>query len=355
MDEHLRKITPLIAKVADGQNLSSDEATQVFTDIFLYDTDGFHFAVFMSALHAKGETSDELVGLIHAYKTLATPLAIHVPDDRVTDLSGTGGGTVKTINVSTLSSLVVAAAGYTVAKASYYSITSPTGSADILAEFGVDIKQLSAPMIEEILAEVQFCPFYAPFFSPKLENRGELFKKVYKDHGLSIKTTGHIATNAFSPFAMKRRMYGCYSERYLLILAEMFQKLGYKRTLTFYGYPGVPEISNVGKTIIVEQKNSEIKQYEITPEELGVSQGNIDDVAVHTKEQSMKDFLAVLKGEEKGPKADLVAVNAGASLYVLQDCNSLREGTQKAKSILASGEGYTLFERLINKTKALTE
>lgn len=347
MNEALQKIVPLIAIVSAGENLTAEESEKIFKTIFLYDTDGYHFAVFMSALHAKGETADELVGLINAYKNLATPLNISANPAMVTDLSGTGAGKIKTMNVSTAASFIVAAAGYTVGKASYFGVTSPTGSADIFAALGIDIAKLDKKTIETTLEEIHICPFYVPFFSPNLVNRGNLFKKVYRDTGIKVSTTAHLATNAFSPFLLKQRIYGCYSEKYLEVLAEMFAKLNFTRTLVFSSEIGIPEIVNVGKTRIVEQNGDNIKSYYVSPKDLGVKTATIEEIQATSKDQNIIDFLCVLQTKNRNAKEDLVIINAGAGLYALKDVETIQEGVIKARAILSSGAAYEVLQKLV--------
>ncbi len=345
----LHHITPLLAKLVDGHDLTTAESEKLFSTIFLYDTTGFHFTALMSAIHAKGETADELLGLIDVNRNLAEKLSVNVSPNKITDLSGTGAGTFKTLNVSTAASFVIAASGYTVAKACYYGITSSTGSADLFMEFGIDIAKLSKEIIEKTLEEIKICPFYIPFISPKLENRGKLFRMVYINNQLKVRTPAHLTTNIFSPLPITHRTYGCYSPKYLEVLANLFMKLGFTRTLTFYAEIGMPEISNVGKTTIVEQNGNNIKKYEVYPSDLGIAEATEDQIQTGGKDQNLQDFITILKGKERGPKADLVAVNAGASLYALGDVDTLREGVAKAKQILNSGEGYKVLEQLVSK------
>ena len=129
----------------------------------------------------------------------------------------------------------------------------------------------------------------------------------------------------------------------------MFSKLGYKKTLTFYADIGLPEISNVGKTTIVEQSGENIKRYTVNPSDLGVKEAKEDDIKTGGKEQNIVDFVRILKGQEKGPKADLVAINAGAALYALEDTKTIKEGVQKSKEILREGETYRILEKLVSK------
>jgi anthranilate phosphoribosyltransferase len=347
--EKLHTIDTLLAKLVDGEDLTAQEAEDLIYHIFAYDTDGMHFATFVGAIHAKGETADELLGFLNATKGLAVKLNIGIDINKITDLSGTGGGKFKTINVSTAASFVVAAAGYNVAKEAYFAVTSPTGSADIFSAFGVDFLKLTKEQVQEALKEVGICPIIAPFISPNMENRSKLSRKFFVERQIRVRSPFHLASNIYSPVAMNHRIYGCYSIRYLEIIANLFSKLGFKRTLTFYADLGLPEISNVGSTTIVEQNGTKIKKYIVTPLDLGVEEAKAEDIKTGGKEQNIANFVNILKGKEQGAKADLVAVNAGAALYALEAAETIAEGTKKAKDLLIAGEGYRKFEKLISK------
>lgn len=357
MDQNLEKlheVDTILAKLVDGHSLTAIESENLVYHIFLYDTEGLHYATWVGAMHAKGETSDELLGFLKANQRLAAKFDLGININKVTDLSGTGGGKFKTINVSTAASFVVATAGYTVAKEAYFGVTSPTGSADIFTAFGVNFFKLSAQQIKSALKEVGICPIFTPFISPKLANRSRLSKKFFLERQVRVRTPLHLVSNIYSPIPMNHRIYGCYSEKYLEILAGLFKKLGFKKTLTFHGEIGLPEIANVGKTIIVEQNRSGIKRYTIRPQDLGIKEAKEEDIRTGGRDQNVKDFVSILKGKEQGPKADLVAVNAGAALYALEDTKTIEQGTKKSKEILKSGLAYQKLEDLIRKIGSLS-
>lgn len=344
----LDKIAPIITKVVDGEDISAKESEEVFTQIFLHDKKGYHYAILASSLHAKGETADELLGLCLASQKLGNKIRLRVASKKIIDVSGTGGGFLKTFNVSTTASFIAAVAGYTVPKESFYSITSPTGSADLFAAFGVNIAELSAAKIKRTLEKVGICATYAPFISPNLKARGTLFRQALLNNGIKIRTPFHLTSNLSTSVKMHYRLYGCYSEKYLEIIAQLLSKLGFKKSLTVYGFPGIPEISNVGPTTIVEQIGPKLKKYTLNPRDLGVRKARPKDIQTGGKDQNIIDFLRILKGQEVGPKADLTAVNAGAAFYVLGDVKSFKEGTVKAKGIIKSGQGFKKLEELVN-------
>jgi len=351
MDENLEKLqvaSPLLAKLVDGNDLMANEMEELCRAIFLYDTDGMHFAAFVGALHAKGETTQELLGFLNATKSLAVKLDVDLDPDKVTDLSGTGGGEFKSLNVSTAASFVVAAAGYAVAKNSYYAVTGATGSADVFAALGIDLAKLGKAQIEQALVEVGIAPVFAPFISPQMANRSRLSRKFFGERQIKVRTLFHLATNIFSPVAMNRRIYGCYSPDYLQTIAEVFQELGFKKTLVFHAEIGMPEISNSGTTTIIEQTGNSFQQYTISAQDLGVDEAAPADLKSGGPEQNVADFINILKGRQHGAKSDLVAINAGASLYSLGDTATIKEGVEKARGILADGSVF-------NKLRELTE
>jgi len=343
---NLDKIVPILAKVVDGQNLTAQESEKVFTNIFLYDKEGYHLATIIAAIHAKGETADELLGFVNTYRKLGARIN-SLSSDKLIDLSGTGGGTFKTINVSTTASFIVAAAGYKVAKEAFYGVTSPTGSADIFLAFGIDIRKISKNVLEKTIKKVGICPYFGSFLSPSLANINQIDRKIFVDKRLHIRSPFHLATNIYSPALLKYRIYGCYSEKYLEVLGELFSKLGYERSLVFYGYPGIPEISNVGKTIVVEQNGKKFKKYILTPSSLGIRRAKPEDIKTGGKEQNIIDFLRILQGKERGPKADLAAINAAAAFYVLGESETIASSVPKALGIIKSGEGFRILERLV--------
>ena len=345
----LKKFIPLLAKVVDGENLTIEESRYAFETILRHDADGYHYTSFISAIHAKGETADELMGFIRVMQKALTPLATKIDENRIIDVSGTGGGAFKTLNVSTTVSFVVAAAGYAVGKAAYHGVTSPTGSADAFQAFGVDITKLNKKLVEETISTVGVCPFFLPYLSPGLENASKLAQKVFIEHQVLIRTPFHLATGAFSPYKTNRKLYGCYSKSYLPILAELFKKMGYKKSLVVHGAIGMPELSNVGESVVAEQSNEKIKIYTIRPEDVGITRSSPEEIRSRGREDNIINLLKVLKGTAHRAKTDLIIMNAGAALYALDGADSLARGIEKARDVLLSGKPYEIFTKLIKK------
>lgn len=354
VSQKLVKIVPLIAKVVNGQALNIGESQKAFETIFKYDTQGYYMLALISALHAKGETAEELVGLVTANTNLAQKLSLPGKDaqtilPKITDLSGSGGSLVKTFNVSTTASFIVAAADLYVLKNAYWAVTGLTGSADIFEAFGINLNTLNKDKIVQALKSVHIAPIYVPLISPNLQNRAKALKIIFKDLGLKIKTPFHIVSNIISALPIKKRIYGIYSPKYLDILGDLFIKLKFKHTLTFYGEPGLPELSNVGKTYIVEQEGKNIDKYTLCPKDLGVKKADIADINTYSREENIRIFLKILLNKEHGAKADLAFINAGASLYVTGYAKTIKQGVLKAKELVASGKAFNILYNLVAK------
>lgn len=349
MEEKLNEVIPLITKVVDGKDLTAQEAEKVFTDIFLYDKEGYHYLAVCAGLHAKGETADEILGLNKSTEKLAENLTPKISSSQITDLAGTGGGKLKTINVSTAASFVVAGAGYTVAKQSMFGITSPTGSADIFVTFGIEVFELKPNQIEDTLEKVGICPLFTSAISPKLKNRSALARKIFGEKGIRIRSIFNIASFVHSPLPLKRRIYGCYSEEYLEVLGKVFSRLGYDKTLTLHGAGSLPEVSNIGDTEVVEQESKSVKHYTLAPEDFGVEKADVEDIKTGGREKNIIDFLRVIYGQEKGPKRDIVLVNASASLFAMGEVSNFKEGTRIARKIIDEGMASEKLEQLVKE------
>lgn len=343
----LQQINHLLNKVVQGNDLDSKEARELFSTIILNDENGHYFSTLIAALHAKGETTTELLELIKFFDMNSVKIARRDQKKKMIDLSGTGGGAFKSINVSSLASLVVAAGGYTVGKSAYYGITSPTGSGDFFQLLGLDIAKLNNKQVKTAINDAGFCPFFSPFFSPKLRNFCQLSNKIFAENGIKIRTPIHLTTNLCSPFKIKYRLYGINDKKYLPIFAVIFKKLNFTRSLTIYGEPGMPEITNIGRTFFAEQSRDKIKFYSLTPKEMGLEKARPVEVASVGRDQNIIDGLKILKGLETGPKADLVAINAAAAFYILGETKSIPAGLTKAREILSSKKAYQILYNLV--------
>lgn len=342
------ELIPLIQKITERQNLTVAEAEKAFTILAKEDLESYFFFTFTAALHTKGETSDELLGFIKSIERAIPKVKPNINTERMIDVSGTGGDTIKTLNVGTVAAFILAAHGIPVAKQSFFAVTGITGSADLLQTFGVDPLKISIAGPENVkhIFEKTGLVTYAVHFLAKPEDQvgGTKFVNKRREIGLNFITPFHLASNVYSPFPMKYRVYGMFNDKYLRVIAMLFQKLGYIRGIVCYGVDGLDEISNIGPTKIVEFLHSELKEYTITPDKLGVKKVKPNEIKAVDREGNINDFLRVIYGKEKGPKRDLVAINAGAAFFILNEVKSFKEGTGLAIELLNNGQTADKFE-----------
>lgn len=346
----LSEIIPLIQKVTEREDLTAAEAEKAFTILTKEDAGGYYFFVFLAALHAKGETADELLGYVRRAEKLVPPHNIKFDSD-VIEIAGTGGDKLKTLNVSTAVAFILASLGIYVPKQSFFAVTGVTGSGDLLGAFGVDVMKISLSGIDkitELLQKTKVATFVVNFVANPEEIKGVLtWAKKRQELNLNHVTIFHLAANVYNPFPMKNRIYGVFDSKYLRVLAELFQKLNYERGLVFHGEGGLDEVSNIGKTRFIEFSTSSLKEYELSPNDFGVRVAKQKEIQATSKEKNIQDFLKIIYNKEQGPKRDLVAINTSAALYALSRIKSWKEGTELAKKQLESGEVAQTFENYI--------
>jgi len=347
----LSDIIPLIQKVTERENLTVAETERAFTILTKEDLEGYYFFVFLAALHAKGETSDELLGYIRRTEKLAPPHSIKLGDD-VIEIAGTGGDKLKTLNVSTAVAFILASLGIYVPKQSFFAVTGVTGSGDLLGAFGVDVMKISLSGIDkitELLQKTRVATFVVNFMADPKEIRGFLtWAKKRQELNLNHVTIFHLAANVYNPFPMKSRIYGVFDHKYLRVLAELFQKLKYERGLVFHGEGGLDEVSNIGETQFIEFSQSGLKEYKLSPKDFGVPVAKQEEIQATSREKNIQDFLKIIYNKERGPKRDLVAINTSVALYALGKIKLWKDGTELAKKQLESGRVAQVFENYIS-------
>jgi anthranilate phosphoribosyltransferase len=349
MTDMLSDITPFIRKISEHNNLTAEEAQKAFDIAIQEDTEGYYFLALFLALHTKGETSDELLGFCKSNERFTPKIYPNINLANITDVSGTGGDRIKTFNISTAAAIIVASSGINIAKQCFYAVTGFTGGADLLQSLGYDITGINTPDKVKTILEKNGLVFYSCSFLAReqFKNRTNFFQEIMKKRGLTFINPFHLAGYAYSPIKMERRTYGMFTDKYLNILAEVFQKLGYKRGLVFYGLDGLDEISNVGPTKIVEYTAKRMKAYIISPRDLGLKKAGYDDIKAISRERNIIDFLRVLYGKDRGSRRDIVLANAAASLYVMDKVKDLAEGVKAAGKIIDEGLAFKKLEQLI--------
>ncbi|HYP55372.1 MAG TPA: anthranilate phosphoribosyltransferase [Solirubrobacterales bacterium] len=337
-------VTRAIDAVCAGDHLTADHAAAVLAEIMEGRTGEVQTGAFLVALRAKGETVPELVGLARTMRSLATPVA--TGRDDLVDTAGTGGGP-STFNVSTTAALVAAAAGCAVAKHGNRSNTSRCGSADLLEALGVNI-ELGPEQVGRCIEEVGFGFMFAP------RHHAAMAHVVPARKELGVRTIFNFLGPLTNPAGARRQLLGVSDRRYQETIAEALVGLGSARALVVAAEDGLDELSISARTRVIEVADGGTEEWFVEPGELGLGEADLSKVAGGSPEENAAASRAVLEGE-RGPRRDLVLLNAGAAIYVGGRAGSLAEGIEKATTAVDDGAARELLERLVATTTGLAE
>jgi len=325
-----------IQKITSGHDLSSDEAESAIGNIFADATDA-QIGAFLIALKMKGESSQEIAGLARGMKKAANTINPNVSGALV-DTCGTGGDSSHTINVSTASAIVTSAAGVPVAKHGNYSITSKSGSADVLKELGVSI-DLPPEKVEQSIEQVGIGFMLAPIFHPSMKRVGGPRKE------LGVRTVFNILGPLTNPANAKAQVIGVFDESLCITIANVLNLLGTKRAFVVHG-SGLDEISNLGQTTVAELNGGNVESYSLTPEELGINRAAMPDIRGGTPQENAADIVKILKGE-KGAKRDIVVMNSAAALVVGEKASDLNDGVELAHQTIDNGNALVKLKNFV--------
>lgn len=348
----LRDVAPIIRKITKNKDLTVAEAEEAFDALMQEDEESYYFFALTAALHTKGETTEELYGFCKSVQKITPSVEVgNIDSTNTIDVSGTGGDPIKTFNVSTTATFAVAAGGVAVPKQAFFAVTGYSGSADLLGSFGINVPEISGePTRASELLEKTNISTYHFLLDPEGGKGMVNWVEKRKEIGLNFVTPLHFVAFAYSPFPMESRIYGVSDEKYLRPLAELFQKLGYKKGLVFYGVDGIDEISNIGPTKVCEFHGNNIEERTLTPEnDLGIEKANPEDIQATSEKGNIRDFLKILYGEEKGPKRDLVLANSSAAFYAVDKVDDLKEGVELAASIIDEGKASNKLEEYVRE------
>jgi anthranilate phosphoribosyltransferase len=324
-----------LQQIVDGHDLSVDEAEALMGEIFNGFTDA-QIGALLIALRMKGESVSEIAGLAKKMKSSAVRINPQVQGTLV-DTCGTGGDSSNTINVSTAAAIVSASCGVPVAKHGNYAVSSKCGSANVLAELGINI----SPQPEQVQTAIETLGIgfmLAPLFHPAMKRVGPIRRE------LGMRTVFNILGPLTNPAGAKAQVMGVYDPRLCEKLANVLNILGSERALVVHG-SGLDEITNTGETTVSELKNGSVKSYSLNPQDLGYPKVKPEEIAGGMPFENAEKLVAVLKGQ-RSPARDIVAINSGAALYVSGKATSLKEGAHLAEEALDSGNALSLLERM---------
>ncbi len=334
-------IQQALSEVIAGRDLSEQDMASVMSVIMSGEATDAQIGGFLVALRMKGETIDEVVGAARVMRKLSTK--VQVDGENLVDTCGTGGDRANLFNVSTASAFVVAAAGGKVAKHGNRSVSSSTGSADVLEAAGVNLSippDRVARAVETLGVGFMFAPAHHGAMKYAIGPRKELAQR----------TVFNVLGPLTNPAGVKRQVIGVFSEALCRPLAEVLGRLGSEHVIVVHSAEGLDEFSIAGPNYVAELKNGIVSEYGISPSDLGLEVSSLDGLSVRTAEESLALIKGALTGEAGGSAhkaSQIIAMNAGAAIYVAGLAGTFSEGVKMAEDAIASGLASEKIKELV--------
>ncbi|HBG60389.1 MAG: anthranilate phosphoribosyltransferase [Omnitrophica WOR_2 bacterium GWF2_38_59] len=332
-----------IEKIKDKFSLTREEIEMVMQQIMSGEASKNEVAEFLLALRAKGPTIDEITGAAKIMRKFVVGIETH--HRTVLDTCGTGGDKKNTFNISTTAAFVVAGAGVPVAKHGNRSVSSKCGSADVLEAAGINLK-IGEQYAGECLDDVGIVFLFAQMHHPSMKYVAPVRKE------LGVETIFNILGPLTNPAKATHQIMGVYKRDYVEPLANVLKNLGLKKAVVVHGNDGLDEITTTDKTFIAEYNGKEVISYDIDPEEIGISRSKLRDLEGGDLKENLKIFETILDGE-RGPKRDIVLINAAYALYIADKAKSINEGLSLARESIDSGKARKKLEDLKNFTERI--
>lgn len=326
-----------IKAVTERRDLSSDEMQAVMRLIMTGEATPAQIGGFLIGLRMKGETVDEIAAAASVMRELAT--GVKVSGEHVVDTCGTGGDGASTFNISTASAFVVAAAGGKVAKHGNRSISSKSGSADLLEAAGVNL-DIDADQVGQCVEQtgVGF------MFAPKLH--GAMKHAIGPRKEMGVRTIFNVLGPLTNPAGAPNQVLGVFSKDLVEPLAHVLKALGSNHVLVVHADDGMDEISIGAPTFVAELKDGEVTTYTVEPEQFGMRKADVATLAVDSAEASLAIIKDVFAGKP-GPARDIVVLNAGAAIYAAGLADSLADGVARAQQVIDTGEAAAKLDALV--------
>lgn len=335
-------IQQAIKAVMARQNLSRSEMTDVMHQIMTGEATPSQIGGFLVGLHMKGETVDEIT----AAATVMRELATHVHSDAqyLVDTCGTGGDSSGSFNISTASAIVTAAAGAHVAKHGNRSVSSKSGSADVLEAAGVNL-EISPEQVGQCIDEVGVGFLFAQ------KHHSAMRHAIGARREMAVRTIFNVLGPLTNPASAPNQVIGVFHIDLVELLARVLKQLGSRHVMVVHAEDGMDEISISTTTRVAELMNGEVNSYDISPEDFGLKRADISSIRVDGAEQSLAMMQSVFDNQI-GPAHDIVCLNAGAAIYVSGLAGSHKQGVEMAQQAIAEGKANVVFKNLVAKTNA---
>ncbi|SFR59721.1 anthranilate phosphoribosyltransferase [Halogeometricum rufum] len=324
-----------IERTTEGTDLTQEQAREAARLVFDGATEA-QIGALLTALRSKGETETEIAGFAQGMRDAARTIE---PDrNPLVDTCGTGGDDYDTINVSTTSAIVAAGAGAAVAKHGNYSVSSSSGSADVLEVAGADV-EAEPPAVEAAIERDGIGFMLAPVFHPAMK------AVIGPRQELGMRTIFNVLGPLTNPAGAEAQVVGVYDPDLVPVLARALTKMPVERALVVHG-SGMDEIALHDETVVAEVDGDSIEEYAIAPADLGLDAAPVADVAGGTPQENAADLRGIVTGDVTGPKRDIILANAGAAVYVAGLADSVEEGAEVAANAIDSGRAAETFADL---------
>lgn len=333
---------PILEKVVAGNDLTELEMMTYLNEIMSGEKSEAEIASFLTALKIKGESVTEIVAGAKVLREKAAP--IDMGNLESIDTCGTGGDSTGTYNISTAVAIVAAAAGVHVVKHGNRSVSSKCGCADVLEASGVKI-DLTPEQVKDCVHQIGIGFLFAPTFHSAMRFVGPARKN------LGFRTIFNILGPLANPANATSQVVGVFEERLTKVYGQALKELGLKNVLVVHGKDGLDEITITDETAVTELKNGELTHYTIKPEDFGIKRAKISDLAGGEKVLNAEILQEVLSGA-KGPKRDILLINAGAALYVAEKASSIKEGMAIAAKTIDQGLAIAKMKEFIEVTNS---
>jgi len=330
-----------IQKLIDGTDLTYEESQEIMKEIMSGKATSAQIAAFLTALRMKGETVDEITAFTGVMKEHCRRIHPRV-NGRLVDTCGTGGDKIKTFNISTTAAFVVAGAGVVVAKHGNRSVTSKSGSADVLERLGLNLN-LEPKAVEKAIENVGIGFMFAPVFHPAMKFAIDPRREI------GIRTVFNVLGPLTNPAGASAQLLGVYDRKLTEPLAHALKNLGCEEAMVVHGLDGLDEISTIGKTIISWLRENEVTTIETVPKDFGVKLARPEDVKGTTPDESAEITFKILNGccDINDPKMEIVLVNGIAGVIVGGKAEDFSYGMELARESIDSGAAYKKLEALV--------
>ena len=339
------EIKTAINQVMDRTDLNQKQMAKVMEQVMTGQATDAQIGGFLVALRMKGETVDEVAGAAQVMRELSTKVT--VDDPHLVDTCGTGGDGSGIFNVSTASAFIVAAAGAKVAKHGNRSVTSRSGSADLLEAAGVNL-ELTPEQVARCIEQVGVGFMFA------VKHHGAMKYAIGPRKELAARTIFNVLGPLTNPAGAKHQVLGVFNRVWVRPLAEVLQRLGSEHVLVVHAADGLDEISIATPTYVAELHNGCISEYTISPEDFGMPRGDLGDLVVENAQQSLALIQRALRNEA-GSASDILALNAGAAIYAADICSELSLGVAMAQDLMSSGQAEEKFREFIQFTQLVAQ